>query len=45
MNGETYGYLIYDQDDVSIGSCWGFYDMDEMVAEAKSDIDFSPVTP
>jgi hypothetical protein len=43
IGAEMYGYCIYDQDGVMLGSCWGFYDMDEMVVEAKSDIDYSSV--
>ena len=43
LSGERYGCCIYDQDHIMLGSCWGFYDMDEMVAEAKSDIDYSSV--
>ena len=34
LNGEVYGYVIKDDDDEIVDSCWGFYDRDYMVEEA-----------
>ena len=36
VNGSVYGYIIDDGED----SCYGYYDDDEAMAEAKSAVDF-----
>jgi hypothetical protein len=40
LRGECYGYEItVNNTDVGVGSCWGYYDMDYAVEEAKLAID------
>lgn len=36
LNGEVYGYVIDDTED----SCFGYYDVDSAIEEAKSTIDY-----
>jgi len=38
LNGEVYGYVTYDSNG-EVDSCWGFYDKDECIDEAKGMID------
>ena len=38
--GEIYGYEVLDADGNEIDSCWGFYDLDECIAEAKGYADY-----
>lgn len=43
VTGEVFGYMVEGGDDHCNDSCWGFYGTDsipEMIAEAKSSIDF-----
>jgi hypothetical protein len=37
ISGEVYGYEIEDGEGNQIDSCWGFYDRDYMIAEAKAN--------
>lgn len=44
VSGEVYGYMIEDEygeegSDVDLCGCWGFYDKDDMLEQAKADID------
>lgn len=44
VRGEVYGYMIEDEEGEEASNnllcgCWGFYDKDEMIMEAKSNID------
>lgn len=44
VSGEVYGYMIEDEygeegSDTDLCGCWGFYDKEEMLQEAKDDID------
>lgn len=44
VSGEVYGYMIEDEygeegSDTDLCGCWGFYDLGEMLQEAKNDID------
>ena len=34
-NGEVYGYMVFDAEGECVDSCWGFYDEDYMIKEAK----------
>lgn len=34
--GEIYGYRTYNKDNEEIDSCWGFYDEEDAISEAKS---------
>lgn len=38
LNGQVYGFVI---DDGAGDSCWGFYDDEECLAEAKSAVDYA----
>lgn len=38
--GEIYGYEVLDADGNEIDSCWGFYDLDECINEAKGYADY-----
>ncbi len=41
VSGSVYGYQVKDKEDNDIDSCWGFFgDTDDMIKEAKSNIDF-----
>jgi hypothetical protein len=40
LRGEVYGYITEDADENHIDSCWGFYDKDHMIQEAKDNIDY-----
>ena len=35
LTGQVYGYVIEDEEEEHIDSCWGFYGYDYMVEEAK----------
>lgn len=39
LRGEVYGYMVEGED--CDDSCWGFFDRDYMVEEAKGNIDYS----
>lgn len=39
ISGEVYGYYSMNPEGEVIGSCCGFYDTDDMIAEAKQEID------
>ena len=34
--GQIYGYRTFNKEDEEIDSCWGFYDEDDAISEAKS---------
>jgi hypothetical protein len=36
LRGEVYGYIIEDNEGNHIDSCWGFYEKDYMISEAKA---------
>jgi hypothetical protein len=38
LRGEIYGFVAKDEDGEEIDSCWGYYDKDHMVDEAKLNI-------
>jgi len=38
--GQVYGFMAEEKDGEQIDSCWGFYDSDEAIKEAKGDIDY-----
>lgn len=38
LNGEVYGYRIFDDNDQEIESCWGFYGFDTAQKEAQEII-------
>ena len=40
VRGEIYGYVIENEDGEEVDSCWGFYDKDECIAEAKGYVDY-----
>lgn len=40
VRGEIYGYEVLDEDGNEFDSCWGFYDLDECIAEAKGYVDY-----
>jgi hypothetical protein len=40
VSGEIYGYTVEDESGEEVDSCWGFYDIDEAVNEAKGYIDY-----
>ena len=41
LRGDVYGYQSEDKDGKDMGSCWGFYDMEQLLSEAKSEIDYN----
>lgn len=38
INGEYYGYIIFNANDEEVDSCWGFDDKDYMIQEAKVNV-------
>lgn len=40
VSGEIYGFRTFDKDGNEIDSCWGFYEEDEAINDAKSIIDY-----
>ena len=40
LTGQVYGYVVKDSEDEELDSCWGFYDDDYMVEEAKLVVDY-----
>lgn len=43
LSGEVYGYKVYkveEDDDVELDSCWGFYDEEECLNEAKGIVEY-----
>lgn len=38
--GEIYGYRTFNADEEEIDACWGFYDMDEAISEAKATAEY-----
>ena len=40
LNGDVYGFQIYDNSGEMLDSCWGFYGDDYCLTEAKSIVDF-----
>ena len=39
-SGQIYGYTVEDENGEEVDSCWGFYDIDEAINEAKGYIDY-----
>ena len=39
-SGQIYGYTIDDENGEEVDSCWGFYGLDEVIAEAKDYVDY-----
>ena len=39
LTGEVYGFSV-EKDEKDFDSCWGFYDIKDAIAEAKSNIDY-----
>ena len=39
-SGQIYGYIVEDENGEEVDSCWGFYDIDEAVGDAKGYIDY-----
>lgn len=39
LQGEVYGYTIEDEDGNQMDSCWGFYEEDYCLTEAKAEVD------
>jgi len=39
MNGEVYGYVVEDEKGNHVHSCWGYYDMDLCLQEARAAVD------
>lgn len=39
VSGEIYGFIIKDEYDEEIDACWGFYDEEEAINEAKAIVD------
>lgn len=40
IRGEVYGYVVEDKDEEHVDSCWGYYDKEYMVQQAKDNIDY-----
>lgn len=40
VRGEIYGYVIENEDGEEVDSCWGFYDKDEAINDAKGFVDY-----
>ena len=36
MEGDIYGFVIEDEEETHLDSCWGFYGLDDCLSEAKS---------
>jgi hypothetical protein len=39
-SGQIYGYTVEDENGEEVDSCWGFYDIDEAINDAKGYIDY-----
>lgn len=42
LRGDVCGYIIHDTNGIIIDSCWGYYDTNDALAEAKSHINHLP---
>ena len=40
LKGDVYGYIIEDPDGDEVDSCWGFYEQDNCLDEAKRMVDW-----
>ena len=40
VSGQVYGFVAEGKEGETIGSCWGFYDIDEAIKEAKGNINY-----
>lgn len=40
LTGDVYGYVIEDDNEIQQDSCWGFYGLEDCIAEAKSMVDW-----
>ncbi len=40
LGGSVYGFILDKEDDKGLASCWGFYDMDDCLSEARADVDY-----
>lgn len=40
MNGETYGYILFNEDGEELDSCWGYIGYDEVEEAAKESADY-----
>ena len=44
LRGDIYGYVIKDEDDNELDSCWGFYGIETAIEEAEYALDISTKT-
>ena len=40
LEGRVYGFVVNDSEGVDVHSCWGFYDTDDCLSEARADVDY-----
>ena len=40
MQGDVWGYVVEDEDGNEIDSCWGYYAIEDAIADAKGTIDY-----
>jgi hypothetical protein len=40
IQGNVYGYIVGDKSDDHLDSCWGYYGLDDCIAEAKLSADY-----
>jgi len=40
ITGDVFGYVVEDQNEDDLGSCWGFYGMEDVEREAKAVADY-----
>jgi hypothetical protein len=41
LRGDVYGYVVEDADENHLDSCYGFYGLEDCIAEAKSIVDWN----
>lgn len=40
LTGQVYGFIVKDENDKEIDSCWGFYGLDYCIQEAKNSVEW-----
>ena len=43
LSGEVYGFVITEPTGINEHSCWGFYSLDDCIADAKAFADVTPI--
>ena len=45
LTGDVYGFVVEDQDENNLDSCWGFFGLDDCIAAAKEQADYIASQP